>query len=242
MPMIDLKNCTIRLRDGYSEAGAINNGGGYSIGATTIVVDNITGIIPPSAIFTMASKERNEYTVVSTVETAGNTTSIIFAPGLVEAVNDDEVFNVGGRSLNIKVGEGNCTWSEKKAREYKKDRGLLDQVRNGDQDPMDVSIQLMYEELTSMSTVDTPTVEDVLKRRGNASDWVNAQTNDVCTPFAVHIEILHNPAGCTVFEKELVRLPYFRYEDLPHDPKAGTISMTGKCNATEAIVSRLALA
>jgi hypothetical protein len=89
-------------------------------------------------------------------------------PGLVEAVVDDEVFNVGGRSLNIKVGEGNCTWSESKPREYKKDRGLLDQVRNGDEEPMDVSMQLMFEELTSASTATAPTVEDVLKRRGEA--------------------------------------------------------------------------
>lgn len=240
MPLIDLKNCTIRLRDGYSEAGAINNGGGYMAGVTTILVDAITGIVPVSAIFTFAGLEKNEYTVISTIETAGNTTSITFTPALVATVADNAVLNIGGRSLNIKIGDGNLSYSESKTREFKLDRGLIDQVRNGDEVPVDVSTQLMYEEITAASTSDIPTVEDVLKRRGNASDWENASTQDPCRPFSVNLEILHNPAGCTEFEKELTVLREFLYEKLDHDLKAGTIAMTGKSNSTEAVVTRIA--
>lgn len=240
MPMIDLKNCTIRLRDGFEATGAVNNGAGYAIGVSTITVDGFTEELPEGAIFTIGGEEDREYVIASTVGGA-TPTSITFDPPLVGAINDDDVIDVGGRCLNIKVGEGNLTWSESKAREYKKDRGRLDQVRNGDEEPMDVSCQLMYEELTAASTSDVPTVEDVLKRRGNAADWVNANVDDPCTPYSVHFELLHNPAGCTVFEQELVRLPEFRYEKLDHDPKAGTIAMTGKSNATEAEVSRLAI-
>jgi hypothetical protein len=80
MPMIDLKNCTIRLRDGYTEAGAVNNAAGYAAAAVSMVVDGIVGVIPVGTIFTMANKARNEYIVTSTTETAGNTTTVNFTP------------------------------------------------------------------------------------------------------------------------------------------------------------------
>ena len=45
-------------------------------------------------------------------------------------------------TLEIKVGEGNLTYSEKVNREYTLNRGILDKVRDGDQTPMDVSFDL----------------------------------------------------------------------------------------------------
>jgi len=58
--------------------------------------------------------------------------------------------------------------------------------------------------------------------------------------FAINISLIHNPALCVGVKKEKVVLPKFRYEQLDHDPKAGTISCQGKCNAVEAIVTRFA--
>lgn len=236
MPVIDLKNCDISFEDGHSETGAVNFMAGYTAGATSIVVDGFVGVMPVGNRLTIDGVPG--FTVVSTVETLGNTTTIVFTPAIAGAVADGDVVIVGPRFLDIRVGEGNVNWSEKKPREYKKDRGLLYQVRDGDEEPMDVNLSMMYEFLTA-STGEPPTPEDVIKKRGEAADWVSSDP-DTCAPFCINIVILHQPAGCTQFEKEKTVLPFFRYEDLPHDPKAGSISMTGKCNAKEAIVTRIA--
>ncbi len=235
MPVIDLKNVNIYFEDGTALTGLINNGAGYAPGATTIVVDTFTSKVPVGARLSIDGDDR--YSVVSTTETSSATTTIVFTPSLHAAVLDNAPVLAFGVFLKIKVGDGTCTFSEKKPREYKLDRGLLDSVRNGDQVPMDVSIGLMYIALTA-SAGDPPTPEDALKQRGAASGWINADVSDPCAPFAINIRLDHQPPGCTAFQVERVILPSFRYEELNHDPKAGTIACTGKCNALEALVSR----
>jgi hypothetical protein len=310
--IVDLKNADIYFEDGTtmsgainnSKAGAVNNGAGYLAGATSIIVDGFTGILPVGSALTIDGTPG--FRITSTAETGGNTTTINFTPALTGAVADDDVVTVsgfaigattlvvdgftgavpdsarvligtkeytvssatesGGNTINIvltsallavaadnaavtiygvylriKVGEGNITWSEKKPREFKLDRGEIDQVRNADEVPMDVSLQLMYEELTA-SSGDPPTPEDVLKRRGEAVDWVSANTADPCAPYCINIRFDHTPPNCTAVDKERVILPMFYYESLDHDPKQGTISCQGKCNATEAQVTRIAQA
>lgn len=235
--LIDLKNVVVSLEDGSSDNGAIDNVAGYPAGATTIVVDGFSSKIPVGSRLTIDGI--NGYTVVSTIETAQITTSITFTPGLRAAILDADVVLSGPRYMDIKVGEGNITYSEKKTREYKKDRGRLDSVRDGDEEPMDVTFQLMYTEITAADPLtDPPTVEDVLKHRPPAEDWVNPDTEN-CNSYSVNIVFMHTPVGCTGEKREKVVLPKFRYEQLDHDPKAGTISCQGKCNAVEAIVTRL---
>ena len=237
--IVDLKNADIYFEDGTSMTGAVNNGAGYSIGATAMTVDGFTGAVPVGARLSIDGDD--QYTVVSTVETGSNTTSITFTPALVAAIADDDVVIAYGVYLRIKVGEGNITWSEKKPREFKLDRGELDQVRDADEVPMDVSLQLMYEELTA-SSGDPPTPEDALKHRGEAADWTSANTTDPCAPYCINIRFDHTPPNCTAVDKERVVLPMFYYESLDHDPKQGTISCQGKCNATEADVTRISQA
>lgn len=236
MPLIDLKNVDIYFEDGTQLTGAVDFMAGYSAGALSIVVDGFVGIIPEGARLSIDGDDR--YVVGSTVESGGNTTTINFTPALAASVANNEVVIAYGVFLRVKVGDGTLTWSEKKPREYKKDRGRLDQVRNADEEPIDVNINLMYEELTASSGA-PPTPEDVLKQRGAAADWVSTETDDPCAPFAVNIRLDHTPPNCTTVERERVILPNFRYEQLDHNPKDGTISCQGKCNATEAIVTRL---
>ncbi len=208
---------------------------GFMTGASTLVVDGFTGVIPVGARLAVGTDDK--YSVVSTVESGGNTVNIVVTPVLTALIADNAVITAYGVFLRIKVGDGTCTFAEKKPREYKLDRGLIDSVRNGDQVPMDVNIGLQYVALTA-SAGDPPTPEDALKQRGAAAGWVNADTSDPCAPFAINIRLDHKPPGCTAFQVERVILPSFRYEELNHDPKAGTIACTGKCNAVEAIVSR----
>lgn len=141
-------------------------------------------------------------------------------------------------SIDVKIGEGNLTFSEKRNVQYTLDRGVLDEVRLGDQVPMDVSMDFVWEYISGGVASDgVPSVEDALKRKGAAAAWTSTDS-DACRPYAVDIEVLYDPqpAGCG--DDETILLSDFRYEELNHDLKAGTISCTGKCNVTEATATR----
>lgn len=235
MAQFDLKNANIYLQDGHSATGAVNLMAGYVIGATAIVVDGFTGILPVGARFTVGT-DPDEYTITSTAETLGNTTTINFTPGLVNAADDNDVVAVGPRTLRIKVAQGNLTYSEKKPREYIMDRGVIDEVRNGDQQPIDVNLGLQWEFITAHTSESAPTPEDVLKQRGKASSWKSSDP-DPCRPYSVNIVLIYTPL-CSGVKKEKIVLPYYRYETLDHDAKAGSLATTGKCNAQEAVVTR----
>jgi hypothetical protein len=86
------------------------------------------------------------------------------------------------------------------------------------------------------STGQFPTIEDVLKQRGEASDWTSSSA-DECEPYAVDIEIEYDPP-CGGEEKEIILLQDFRHEQLDHDLRQATVSVTGKCNVKEASITR----
>jgi hypothetical protein len=83
---------------------------------------------------------------------------------------------------------------------------------------------------------DPPTVEDALKKRGNASTWETSGA-DACEPYAVDIQVVYTPV-CAGVDPETILLQEFRYEELEHDLRGGTVSVSGKCNVKEASVSR----
>lgn len=138
--------------------------------------------------------------------------------------------------IEVKLGEGNLTYSEKRNMQYMLNRGLLDEVREGDQVPMDVSFDAVWEYIKGTTgTGGVPSMEDALKKINAASGWVSTDS-DACRPYAVDIVILHDPP-CTGDLEEIV-LSDFRYEDLSQDLRAGTIACSGKCNVTQASVTR----
>lgn len=143
--------------------------------------------------------------------------------------------------LTIKIGEGNLTYTEAVEREYTPDRGLLDEVRDGDEQPLEVTFDFVWEFIRGgLNTGDPPTVEDALKNRGNAAAWISSDS-DTCRPFAVDIVIEYVP-DCGVGalgDQETFIFPDFRYDSLEHDIRAGTVSVTGRCNVTEATVTRV---
>lgn len=238
---IDLKNCTIRLEDGYSKTGAVNLMAGYMIGASSIVVDGLPALtVLPVGIRVRFAGDTTDYYIASTIETAGLTTTIVLDTPLVAAAADNVVITFGPNVLELKVGDGTLTYSETKNREYKLNRGRIDKVRNGDEAPLEVNTTFAWTHITAHSSETIPSVEDVLKKRGVAASWVS--TGQDCDPFAVNLVIKNAPVGCTgeTYPVETITFPQFRYEKLDHDAKAGTVSCSGKCNATEPTVVRSA--
>lgn len=212
-------------------------------------------------------------------------------------------------TITARVGEGNLTYDETQEREYLLERGKLDAVRDGDDTPMSVSFDFVWDQLigpevlaataiddagtpagpfaigatqisvdsmasipvqgrfftiagdstqykvvsatattitltpalvaspadnAAVTFVNTITIEDALRKRNGAASWVSA-SDDQCEPFAVDIVVEHTPI-CGDDQVETITLPEFRFESLSHDLRAGTVSCSGRCNATQAIV------
>ncbi len=207
----------------------------YAIGTTTMLIDGSTGEVTTGDRFTVAG-DTVVHTVTSHSETLSNTTSITFTPALAGAVNDGAAVTWLPHRLQIRIGEGNVQWTEKRPIMYTKDRGRLDTVKEGDEEPMEVKLDFTWVFLKA-STGQTPTIEDVLKNRGEAADWVTSAA-DTCEPFAVNIVIEYTPP-CSTEQMEVYTLQDFRYEDLGHDLKQAQVSVSGKCNVKEATITRV---
>lgn len=208
----------------------------YIVGDTDLTIDTVTGdgIILKNQQFTITGSSLT-YTIVTA--TGSPTTAITFTPALDAVIGDNVTLTVGPRRLDVKIGEGNLTYSEKRNMEYTLDRGELDTVKEGDDVPVDAKLDATWEFLRA-STGQFPTIEDVLKRRGEASGWTSSSSDD-CEPYAIDVEIEYDPP-CGGEEREVILLQDFRYENIDHDLKQSQLAISGKCNVKEASVSRVA--
>ena len=177
---------------------------------------------------------------ITTLNSGGTTGQITFTPALATADGipvDNAVITLLPAQVEIRIGEGNLTWTEAKEYEYVLDRGDLDTVREGDQQPVEVSIDLMYEFYTNGSGgAWLPSPIDFLKQQGEASE-LSSSSGDPCEPFAIDIYVEYDPP-CGSELNENYTFPDFRYESLEFDLREATISVSGKCNAVEPTVSR----
>ena len=132
----------------------------------------------------------------------------------------------GTNSVEIKFGEGNLTWTERKPRKYTLNRGKLSGmgVRNDDEQLVDVKLDGMFEYYTGTTTEVTPS--DAIKGEGGAAAWTSTD-DDGCNPYAVDIIAHHNPDCLSGDSQEFV-FNDFRWEELAFDVKAGSIGITGK--------------
>lgn len=244
---IDFKRATLYILDGYSggagaQTGAVNNGAGYVAAIATMTVDGFTGAVTTGDWFTVVGSKASgtnrltRHKITAHTETLGATTSITFTPALSAAVLDNAVITVQPHQLTVTIGEGNLQYTEKRNMEYIKDRGVLDTVREGDQEPVEVRLDSTWEFLRS-DTGEEITVEEALKKVGAASGWTSS-SSDACEPYAVDL-VLHYDPDCGSTKDEVITLTDFRYESIEHNTKDGQLSISGKCNTTNATVERV---
>lgn len=249
MARIELRHATIRLKDGFAGTAAIDEttptDGMTSFGIDAVDVNGVLGddVIPVGARFTFTSDTERTYTVTGRTPSDGSatTTDITFTPALQTATlpADNDVLTFLPQQLEVTVGDGNLTYTQAREYNYELDRGVLDTVREGDDQPLEVSLEFTYE-FVRTGTGETCTPTDALDRVGGAVEWVSSSA-DLCEPYAVDLEIEYEvPCGGGV-EDEVTTLPDFRYESLAFDLSEATISVSGRCNATKALVERLTL-
>jgi hypothetical protein len=245
MARIELRHCTVRIKDGLAGTAAINDMTPPTMGDTSITIDSVdlntdvTDKVPVGARFTIAGETASTTVHVVTARTpssAGPTTSITFTPALGAGTYlDDGVLTFSPNQIDIKIGDGDLKYTETTDYKYDLDRGDLDTVREGDQVPMDVSLNFTYEHITT-GTGETISPMDAVKRKGGAAEWVSS-ASDLCEPYAVDIEVVHTPP-CGTADPETTTFPDFRSEKREPNFKDSNISITGRCNAVEPIVSR----
>lgn len=236
MAVFDLKHARIFIREGSSSTGAVNNVAGYAIGTVTMAVDGFTSAPPVGSVFRLAAG-KTEYTI-----TASTTTSVTFKPGLLAAAVDNDPIHVAGIQVEAKLGDGTLSYDENKAREYITNRGLLDEVRDGPQEPVSINLDAQIQFYTG-DVGDPggglPTIADMLTQTGLASSWVTSDPSDPCRPYCVDIKIVYNPV-CPTVDGEYIYFSQFRYEKLAGDFKAGKFTVTGKCNILRPTSERFA--
>lgn len=239
-----LYNATAAVIEAALEAlasiSAVTVTGGPGPGTDWVVTYDVTGAMDPitgdGANLTGGSATAVSITETTKGVTATGTTQITVTPALLVATTIGGSVTFGGRKLEVKVGEGNLTYTESTPREYLKNRGLLDTVRDADEEPMDVSFDFTWEFLSAVGGSATPTLKEALKRIGEASTWVST-SSEGCEPYCCNLEIAYDPA-CGGDNTELIELQEFRQETLEHNLRDAQISCTGKCNKTEAVETR----
>jgi len=245
MARIEMRDVTIYIQDGLSgsavlSANASQNDTSVNIGSVSLNTDD-TDLVPVGARFYIAGETVNTVHTVTARDPSANspTTCITFTPALgagsYNSANSNNAITVINQRIEVKIGEGNLTWTESKEYEYLRERGDLDTVKEGDEQPVEMSLEFVYEYVKTQSGK-TITPVDALKQKGEASEWVSS-SDDLCEPYAVDILAKHCVPCGTDYDEDVL-FTDFRYESLDFDLSAATISVSGKCNVSEPDVTR----
>lgn len=239
MARIRLRHCTVRFLDGFRATAKVKAATTPVNGNTSMQLDTVVAVNPATATvlpagtrFTIAGVSR-VYTITADAAINTGAATISFTPALATAdhiPSAQDVVTILGRCLEVKVGDGNLTWDTAQTFEYEMDRGQIDAVVEGDDVPVDVRLDMVYEFLTAITGAGTPTPEDVLKNRGEAATWITSGA-DPCELYCVDIEVDYAPP-CNV-DHEITTLPEFRWESVSHDISQATLAASGKCKTTD---------
>jgi len=245
MARIEMRDITIYVQDGLAGTGNLSTNGTENdaeLEVDTIVLNTTTtNLIPVGARLTVNGSTVNTvHTVTARVPTdSGPTTNITITPilgaGTFNTGNEEGALTFINQRIEIQVGEGNLTWTEAKEYEYLRERGDLDTVKEADEQPVEMSLEFVYEYIKTQSG-QTITAVDALKRTGEASEWVSSSA-DLCEPYCVDMLVKHC-VPCGTDEDEDVLFTDFRYESLDFDTGEATIAVSGRCNVSEPTVTR----
>jgi hypothetical protein len=244
MARIEMRDTTIYVQDGLAGTGNLSANGtlnDVTLNVNTVVLNTVnTDQVPIGARLYLPSETANTvHTVTVRVPTEDTTNSINITPmlgaGSYNSGNTEGAIVFINQRIEIAVGEGNLTWTEAKEYEYLRERGDLDTVKEADEQPVEMSLEFVYEYIKT-SSGQTITPVDALKQQGEASEWVSS-SDDLCEPYAVDVLVKHC-VPCGTDEDEDVLFTDFRYESLDFDVGEATIAVGGRCNVSEPTVSR----
>jgi len=246
MARIDLRDCLIDLLDGLEGSAAVAQEAAPAKDATsltlgTLVVNTQDGLLPVGARIKVDGETDVDAVHVVTSATPGGTSeaptvAVVISPALGDGTySKTGSVSIQAQELEIKIGDGDLKYTEADQYKYDKDRGHLDDVRQGDDEPMELALNFTFEHVRS-GTGEIITPIEAIKRQGAASGWVSYAA-DKCQPYAVGVRV-DDVRPCGSAERETYLFPDFRAEKREYDFKNANIAVNGKCNATEPIITR----
>ncbi len=211
-----------------------NAGGPYTIEFIgTLAATNVATMTTDATNLTVAGTA-----VVAVVHSGATTWKLTFTPALATADGvpvNDAVITFLPAQIEIKIGDGDFKYTEADQFKYDLDRGVLDTVRTGDDQPMEITMNFTFEHVKSTGTEAVTPIE-ALKGTGAAASWVSS-SSDQCEPYSVDVVVANVPP-CGTSGSDTYLFPDFRSEKRDFDVKNATIAVSGKCNAIEPIITR----
>ena len=214
-------------------------------GQTTLAVDTVsintddTDFIPVGARFTLAGEVGSLVHTVLT-RTGNPTTSITLTPALANFVGNgaNTVLTFLPQQIEIRVGDGDLSWTEAREVLYDLDRDILDDVRLGPEQPLELNAAFVFE-WASTGTGETISPIDAIKRINDAAEWVSSDS-DQCRPYAIDVVVDH-VVPCGTNQDQRFSFEDFRWDSLEYSIQDAAITLTGRCNRTDALVERLTI-
>lgn len=155
------------------------------------------------------------------------------------SLRDCSLFLIDGTGSNyieVTIGEGNLQYSTRRNVEPVKSRGVLDRVREGEQDITDVQFQFVWEHIKSSGS-DPPTIEEVLSRSGPASTW-QSDSADLDSPFCIRLQLVKTKQCGSINDGETLTFFEFHYQELAHSLEDATVDCRGFSNRVKPKVTR----
>ena len=158
----------------------------------------------------------------------------------------------------VKFGDGEMTVNDRTNINYELDRDKLDDVRLGDESPLEISLTARYDYIRYPYAGSFSIIEAMegVSSDGSPISWASWQNTDEgvaaearepwldCSPYCCCLE-LHNDLRIQCpdsnLPSEITWYPYFRKENAPCSVKNGTIQFSGKCNVIDPIAKSIAL-
>jgi hypothetical protein len=235
----------VYILDGLTGTAAVAQTAAPAAGDSTVTLGTVSvntsdGSLPVGARLEVAGETTPIPHVVTAVTKGGTTEAPTYACTISPALGAGTytataAVTVKCQQLEIKVGDGDLKYTQSYPYKYDKDRGHLDNVRQGDDEPMDVSMNFTFEHIRS-GTSEPPTPVEAVKQEGAASNWVT-YSSDPCQPYSVGVLVTNLPP-CVTTEDENFLFPDYRVEKIEPDFKNANIAINGKCNVTEPIITR----
>jgi hypothetical protein len=206
----------------------------------SVVLNSLdTDLVPIGARFVIAGETlaTTVHTVtVRTPESTSPTTEITFTPALgAGTYAAGAVLTFQSQEIEITIGEGDLKYTEADQYKYDLDRGELDTVRKGDDQPMEVTTNFTFDQVKS-GTGEAITPIEAIKGTGAASEWVTS-SDDPCEPYSVDL-VVEDVRPCGGSASATYLFPDFRSEKRDYDIKNAAIAVSGKCNALEPTITR----
>lgn len=141
----------------------------------------------------------------------------------------------GEHYVAIRIGEGNFSYSRRRSVEPRKSRGNLHSSREGEEEPIDIQFQFVWDYIRSSGS-EPPTIEEIID--GRATGWVSATPKnfDPDGPFTVNLQIVRLVSCAN--DGEVYNFAEFNCTELSHSLKDSTVDCRGFSNRVRPYVTR----